>query len=79
MTLPDERYRAILWARLLLLDLVNPNKTKRIPKEIRQRAYSALRHFPTTFDMEETAEKVPEIFTEQMEDLHRFILKGKEE
>lgn len=61
MTLPDERYRAIMWAKKLLEDIASPNKTKRIPKEIRQRAYSALRHFPDEYFISMLAEARPDI------------------
>jgi hypothetical protein len=61
MTLPDERYRALMWAKTLLEDIASPNKTKRIPKEIRQRAYSALRHFPDEYYLSMLAEARPDI------------------
>lgn len=61
MTLPDERYRAIMWAKKLLEDLASPSKTKRVPKEIRQRAYSALRHFPDEYFISMLAEARPDI------------------
>lgn len=62
MTIPVERFRAIFYAESLLKDLLDPKKTPRIPKIIRGRAASALRHFPTQFEMEMTAEKAPEYF-----------------
>ncbi len=58
MTLPDERYRAIVKARDFLRDLMDPKKTPRIPKAIRHRAYWCLRHFPCELHLEE---KCPEI------------------
>ena len=51
MTLPDERTRAILWARAFLLDLMDPAKTPRVPRAIRRRAYSVLKHYPGWLDM----------------------------
>ena len=61
MTMPDERYRAILWAKNLLEDIASPIKTKRVPKEIRQRAHSALRHFPDEYYLSMLAEARPDI------------------
>ena len=73
MTLPDERYRAVYRTRQLLLDLINPAHTPRIPKLIREEARSCLRHFPSTFDMVTAADKAPEVFQEQMEPLYRMV------
>jgi hypothetical protein len=73
MTLPDERYRAVDRTRRLLLNLINPAHTPRIPKLIRDEARSCLRHFPTTFDMAIAADKAPEVFQEQMEPLYRMV------
>jgi hypothetical protein len=61
MTLPDERYRAITWARDLCEELLDPKKTPRVPKEIRQQAYSVLRHFPDDYYLSMLAEARPDI------------------
>ena len=61
MTLPDERYRAIKWAESLCLDLLDPKKTPRVPKTIRQRARSVLRHFPEEYYLSMLAESRPDI------------------
>ena len=79
MTLPDERYRAVEQTRRFLLDLLSPQHTPRVPKSVRDRARSMLRHYPTTFDMQHAAEAAPDIFAEKMEDLHRFVMKGSRE
>jgi hypothetical protein len=76
MTLPDERYRAIVQTQKFLLDLCNSQHTPRVPKLIRDRARSMLRHYPTTFDMQRAAAGAPEVFQERMEDLHRFVAVG---
>jgi hypothetical protein len=78
MTLPDERYRAVIQTRRFLLDLCNPQHTPRVPKLIREHARSMLRHYPSDWDMTRAAEGAPDVFQERMEDLHRFLLKGKE-
>lgn len=51
MTLPDERTRAVNAAREFLLDLINPEATPKVPKAIRLRAHSVLRHYPGPYDM----------------------------
>lgn len=61
MTLPDERYRAIKWAEQLCRDLLDPKKTPRVPKAIRGRAYSVLRHFPEEYYLSMLAESRPDI------------------
>ena len=74
MTLPDERYRAVVWAERFLRDIAhNTKKYPRIPKQVRQEAYSIARHFPTKWDMNQVAEKSPEVFQERMEPLYRMV------
>ena len=62
MTLPDERRRAVAWAREFLLELLDPSKTPRVPLEIRMRARSILKHFPTKLDLETAVKKAPDVF-----------------
>jgi len=78
MTLPDERYRAVLYAEQLLKDLCDPSVTPRVPKEVRGRAGSVLRHYPGEWDMHRAAELAPKVFQKQLEDLERFVLAGRE-
>ena len=73
MTLPDERYRAVVQTRRFLLDLCNPQHTPRLPKLIRETARSMLRHYPDEWDMRRAASAAPEVFAEQMEPLYRMI------
>ena len=61
MTLPDERYRAIMFAKQLCEDLLSTQKTPRVPKEIRRRALSVLRHFPDEYYLGMLAEARPDI------------------
>lgn len=61
MTLPDERYRAIKWTEQFLTDLLDPKKTPRVPKDVRQRAYSCLRHYPGGYYLDLLATRSPEI------------------
>lgn len=74
MTLPDERYRAVIWAERFLRDLAhNREKYPRVPKAIRQEAYSILRHYPGKWDMTRVSEAAPEVFQEKMEPLTRML------
>ena len=73
MTLPDERYRAVVQTRQFLLRLLI---TPRIPKAVKEEARSCLRHYPSDWDMQCAAAASPEVFQERMEDLHRFVAAG---
>ena len=73
MTLPDERYRAVVQTRQFLLRLLT---TPRIPKAVKAEARSCLRHYPTDWDMQQAAESASDIFQQRMEDLHRFVAVG---
>jgi hypothetical protein len=61
MTLPDERYRAIMYAKSFCEDLLDPRKTPRVPKDIRRRALGVLRHFPDEYYLSMLAEARPDI------------------
>ncbi len=75
MTLPDERYRAVKYAGDFLSRLAG-GQYARVPKAVRDEARSILRHYPSGYDMLRAATAAPEVFQEQMEDLHRFIAHG---
>ena len=79
MTLPDERYRAVVQTRRFLLDLCNSEHTPRVPKLVRETARSMLRHYPSDWDMQRTARMAPDVFAEQMDDLHKMILRYDQE
>ena len=66
MTLPDERYRAVRAAERFMQDLLDPRKTPRVPKMIRDRARSVLRHYPSSYDLDRAAAASPEIFTKHL-------------
>ena len=53
MTLPFEEKRAIQYTRKFLYDLLVPSETPRVPKEIRDRARSLLRHYPQEYRVDE--------------------------
>jgi len=73
MTLPDERYRAIESAYRLLQDLCDPKTTPRVPAAIRLRASSALRHYPSTWDLDQIEQHAPHIIQQRMEPLYKLI------
>lgn len=57
MTVPVERTNAVNFTRSFLYDLIDPQKTPRVPKAVRQRALSLLRHYPSDFDMQTIADR----------------------
>jgi len=70
MTLPDERYRAVLQTERFLKELLT---TPRIPKAIKDSARACLRHYPSEYDMRKTAQTSADIFAERMEDVSRMF------
>ena len=80
MTLPDERYRAVMWAERFLRDLAHDTVNyPRVPKKIRQEARSILRHFPAEYEMKRASEKAPDVFQERMEPLTRLVLQYEQD
>jgi hypothetical protein len=75
MTLPDERYRSVLYTKKFLQDILN---TPRVPKAIKDGARSCLRHYPDTWDMQQAAEACPNVFAERMEDVTRLFKQYEE-
>lgn len=64
MTVPEERYRSIETTRTFLYDLMDPKKTPKVPKGVRERARHCLRHYPSNLHMEAVAATVPEDWKE---------------
>jgi hypothetical protein len=62
VTLPDERYRSIKMTECFLVSLCNPKLTPKVPKEIRERARSCLKHYPSSYDMDMVSEALPDRF-----------------
>jgi hypothetical protein len=60
MTLPVERTRALLKTEALLKDLLSYERSYS-RAELRVMAGSALRHYPTTYDIERLAEVAPDV------------------
>lgn len=57
MTVPCERTNAVIYTESFLKDLLDPKVTPRVPRAIRQRASSLLRHYPSKWHMEVIAER----------------------
>jgi hypothetical protein len=75
MTLPDERYRAVVQTQRFLLRLLT---TPRVPKAVKDEARACLRHYPSDFDMQQAAEGSPHVFQERMEEVTRMFKKYEE-
>lgn len=73
MTLPDERFRAVRYARQFLYDLCDPAKTPGVPKIIREQARGILRHYPDDWNMQQAAAAAPDVFAERMEPVTRLL------
>ena len=64
MTLPNERTQAVLRVERFLMDLRDPKKYPRVPKEVREEASRLLRHYPSQYNMkyiEESFEPLEEL------------------
>ena len=70
MTLPDERYRAVVKTQKFLVEILS---TPRVPKVIKDRARSCLRHYPSDWDMHRAADGAPDVFQVQMEAVTRLF------
>ena len=57
MTVPVERTNAVIRTQKFLLELLDPKKTPRVPRLIRQDARNLLRHYPSEFDMNMIADR----------------------
>jgi hypothetical protein len=63
MTMPDERYRAMVEGLKLIEDLLIPQVTPRVPGEIRERARWIMRHHPSAYELERLAANVPSMLS----------------
>ena len=70
MTLPDERYRAVVQTQRFLLRILT---TPRVPKAVKDEARACLRHYPSDYEMQRAAEGSPDVFQERMEPLYRMV------
>jgi hypothetical protein len=72
MTLPDERYRAVVQTQRFLLRILT---TPRVPKAVKDEARACLRHYPSEYDMKKVSQTSADIFAERMEDVTRMFKK----
>jgi hypothetical protein len=70
MTLPDERYRAVVQTQRFLLKILT---TPRVPKAVKDEARACLRHYPSDFDMNRASEGAPDVFQPRMEEVTRMF------
>lgn len=63
MTLPDERYRAVVQTEKLLKEILS---TPRVPKKIKDDARWCLRHYPNEWEMQCAAKDAPDVFAEKI-------------
>lgn len=63
MTMPDERYRAMVEGLKLIEDLLIPQVTPRVPGEVRERARWIMRHYPNSSEIERLAQHAPELLS----------------
>jgi hypothetical protein len=75
MTMPNERRNAVNYTRQFLVDLMDPKKTPRVPKEIRKEAYRCLKHYPGEYYMEQAAMWAPGIFGEWTQPSQLILLR----
>jgi hypothetical protein len=54
VSLPDEKRRAVASVRQFLFNLLDPQKTPRVPKAVRQEARRVLKHYPLDCEIEIT-------------------------
>jgi len=62
MTMPNERRNAVNFTRQFLVSLMDPQKTPRVPMDVRREARRCLKHFPGEYDMEQASEQAPNVF-----------------
>ena len=62
---PSEKYQALKAGKKLLEELCDPGKTPRVPSVVRDRARSALRYYPTEYELEKMADNNPDMLDKQ--------------
>ena len=78
MTLPDERYRAVVQTAKFLQSLSYSSEIKRVPLAVRQEARRLLRHYPSEYDMKKVSQTSADVFAERMEDVERLFKQYEE-
>lgn len=65
MTIPSERYRALLQGKELIESLCSSSQTPRVPKHIREQAHRVLRHYPSEWEFQEMADACPDLLDKE--------------
>ena len=78
MTLPDERYQAIVSTRQFLLDIISSKKIKRLPLAVRHTARCLLTHYPNEYDLKLLSEKSPNILIPEIEPVTRLLMQNEQ-
>ena len=60
--MPSERSFAIHNTQQFLFDMLDPKKTPRVPRAIREKCRRLLRHYPSSFWLDTAAKTAPDIF-----------------
>jgi len=71
MTLPDERYRAVMETKKFLESILNTRSG--LSKDMKEQARWCLRHYPSEHDMDRAYVGSPETFQRRMEDVTRMF------
>ena len=79
MTLADERYRSLVQTKKFLMELLSPHATPKVPRVIRERARSLLRHWPDDYYLEKMTIDMPSDFAKEMEPLYRMVKQREQE
>ena len=62
MTIPFERTRAMIETKRFLLELTDPKVMPRVPRAIRGKATSLLKHYPTYAEIEQAHKALPDTY-----------------
>jgi excinuclease UvrABC nuclease subunit len=71
MTLPDERYRAVVETKKFLESIITTRSG--LSKEMKETARWCLRHYPSEYDLDRVSENSPDVFQRRMEDVTRMF------
>ena len=71
MTLPDERYRAVIETKKFLESIITTRSG--LSKEMKETARWCLRHYPSECDLDRVSENSPDVFQRRMEDVTRMF------
>jgi len=79
VTLADERWRSLVETKKFLMTLLSPHATPKVPRVIRERARSLLRHWPDNYHLEKMTIDMPHDFAKEMEPLYRMVKKHEQD